>query len=59
MQYLISINKINHIENIKKIHRKWQIIIMKYDLIKRFSKSLNDIYVNRTKIYMLFLGTHI
>lgn len=55
MQYLISHSKINHIENIQKIQRKWQVIITKYDIMKKFVNSFMEIHSSRNKIFTPFL----
>lgn len=56
MQYLISKSKINHIENIQKIHRKWQIILTKYEIMKKFVNSFMELHASRTKYFVAFIG---
>ncbi len=57
MQYLVARAKINHVENIQKIHRKWQIILAKYDIMKKFVNSFIELHSTRTKIFNTFIGT--
>ncbi len=57
MQYLIYNSKINHIENIQKIHRKWHIIMAKYDIMKNFVNSFMELHAARTKSFNSFIGT--
>jgi hypothetical protein len=55
MQHLVSKSKINHIENIQKIHRKWQIILTKYDIMKKFVNSFMELHSLRAKIFVNFI----